>query len=218
VTIDVHALRSRFERAVEEAGGTRASQAAFAQLVARYAEAHRHYHTLAHIDACLRWLDLFRRVAEHPHEVELALWFHDVVYLPGRADNERRSAEFARLQLGALAVAAATVTRIARYVEATEQHSATGGDAALVADLDLTILGSPPSDFELFERQIRREYAHVPGPMYRVGRRRVLQRLVSRQVIYQVPQIRQQLETPARANLGRRIGELSRWFSRPPPV
>jgi predicted metal-dependent HD superfamily phosphohydrolase len=77
-------------------------------------------------------------------------------------------------------------------------------------DLDLTILGASPHDFARFEEQVRQEYAHVPALLYRLGRRRVLQGFLSRPRIYHVPQIREELEVRARANLERRLRELAR--------
>jgi predicted metal-dependent HD superfamily phosphohydrolase len=209
VTVDVRDLKSRFDRAALAAGATRARDAFFADLVARYREPHRHYHTLDHIDACLSWLDRFWAVAERPDEVALALWFHDAIYTPGATDNERQSARLACDHLGALGIDAAKAGRVARYIEATKHVDPTSGDAGLVVDLDLTILGAPARDFEVFERQIRREYVHVPDAMYRLGRGHVLQRFASRPHIYQVPQLREQLEAAARANLERRIATLS---------
>ena len=209
MSVDVHDLQARFNRAALAAGATRPREGVFTDLVARYREPHRHYHTLCHIDACLSWLDWFWAAAEHADEVELALWFHDAVYSPGATDNERQSARLACDQLKALGVDAAKAERVARYIEATEHVAPISGDAGLVVDLDLTILGAPARDFEVFEQQIRREYAEVPDSMYRLGRSHVLQGFVSRPYIYHLPQLREHLESAARANLGRRIDELS---------
>ena len=206
---DVQNLRARFARAVVAAGAARASDAVFAQLVTRYGEHHRHYHTLTHVNACLMWLDRFPSVAEHPQEVELALWFHDAVYDPRSSDNERLSAQLARDALNSLGVVQASIDRITRYIEATESHTAMTGDATLVIDLDLAILGSSSPDFNRFEMQIRKEYAHVPDPLYRAGRCRVLQGFLARSLIYQEPRIGEVLEAPARRNLERRVRELS---------
>jgi predicted metal-dependent HD superfamily phosphohydrolase len=204
----VEELRARFDRAATTAGATRPTDAVFANLVARYGEAHRHYHTLAHIDSCLARLDWFCGSAEHAEEVELALWFHDAVYALGDDGNERRSAQLAREHLGALGVSGAVIDRIARHIEATTTHIASGADSTLVVDLDLAILGARPRDFDEFEQQIRREYAHVSEPVYRSARRRVLQAFLARPEIYGVPSIRAELEAAARLNLARRIAQL----------
>jgi len=207
---DLRHLQSRFQRAAAAAGARGSSEGLFAELVSRYAEPHRHYHTLTHIAACLGWLHRFEANADHSEEVELALWFHDVIYTPGAGDNEQRSAQLARDRLAALGVADDPIGRVARHIQATEHHPAGTGDTALVIDLDLTILGSPPQAFDRFEEQIRREYGQVPEAMYRAGRCHVLESFLSRPVIYSVPPIRERLEAAARTNLARRVGELTR--------
>jgi predicted metal-dependent HD superfamily phosphohydrolase len=210
MSADATSLKLRFDRALSAAGATRAGDAVFDELVYRYAEAHRHYHTLAHVDACLAWLDWFCGDARHPEEVELALWFHDAVYDPRSHDNERRSGELARERLAAVGVPAGALDRITAHVLATEHHAATGGDGALVIDLDLTILGAPAPDFERFEAAIRREYAHVGDAAFTLGRRSILEGFLSKAEIYFTPKIREELEVRARTNLKRRIAELSR--------
>jgi predicted metal-dependent HD superfamily phosphohydrolase len=169
----------------------------------------RHYHTLEHIDACLAWLDEVKPSAEYPAEIELALWFHDAIYDPRAKDNERRSAELARRRLQELGVSRAVRERIADYVLATQKHIALAGDAALLVDLDLTILGADPAEFDRFEQQIRQEYQHVPEPMFRMGRSRVLKTFLDRPQIYVIPAVRWHLENAARRNLQRRIKQLS---------
>jgi predicted metal-dependent HD superfamily phosphohydrolase len=202
------ALQERFERAVLAAGGMHPSAAVFQDLVRRYGESHRHYHTLEHIDACLVWLDWFSGCADHAEEVELSLWFHDSVYSLSGRDNETQSAELARTHLGSLGLGGAAIDRIARHIEGTESHAASDRDSALVVDLDLSILGTRPKAFDAFEQQIRREYAHVPEPVYRDARRGILQGFLSRPQLYVSPPIRAELEASARANLQRRIAEL----------
>ena len=73
-------------------------------LVARHSEPHRHYHTLDHLDACLRHLPALRGLATYPDEVALALWFHDAIYDIDAVDNERRSADWAYESLSAARV------------------------------------------------------------------------------------------------------------------
>ena len=211
-------LRDRFGRAVAAAGGGAPGQVVFDDLLARYGEAHRHYHTLEHVAACLAGLDRWRQAAERPEEVELALWFHDAIYDPHGGDSERRSADLARAQLAALGVPSGAIDRVARSVEATERHEARGGDEALVIDIDLAILGASPDEVDRFERRIRQEYAHVPDALYRAGRRQVLQGFLSRPAIYQVPPVRAALEARARANLQRLVEQLSGQSAREPEL
>lgn len=62
-------------------------------LIESYSEPQRFYHTLAHIEHCLSLFDKIRSKVQNPDALELAIWYHDVVYLPGAIDNEQLSAD-----------------------------------------------------------------------------------------------------------------------------
>lgn len=70
----------------------------FDDLVRRYGEPPRAYHTLDHIAAGLAELDAISSyVPRLPRGLfELAWWFHDAVYDPLATDNERRSEQLLR--------------------------------------------------------------------------------------------------------------------------
>ena len=59
-----------------------------------YAHPSRAYHNLEHIHNMLEKLTESEKLAESPHRIILAIWFHDSVYDPRRTDNELKSAEF----------------------------------------------------------------------------------------------------------------------------
>lgn len=205
-------LRSRFEAALATAGAsspTEATERVFAELLERHAEAHRRYHTMEHVGACLGWLDWYAAHAQRPAEVSLALFFHDAIYDPEASDNEARSAALAREKLAELGVEAESIERIAAHILATKAHGAAEGDTQLVVDLDLTILGARRPVYDDFERRIREEYAHVPEALFRDGRRAVLEAFLSRAPIYRTPPLAEELEKRARANLERRVRELA---------
>ena len=75
-------------------------EALYQDLVARYREPHRRYHTLQHLEECFARFDELRALAEHPRDVELAIWFHDAIYDTRRSDNEARSAAWGRSVAG----------------------------------------------------------------------------------------------------------------------
>lgn len=206
---EVDQLSQRFARAAAEAGARGPATPVFLRLLERYREPQRRYHDLSHVAACLGWLDWFRSSAARPDEVELGLWFHDAVYDPRRVDNEQRSAELARVELSALGVRPESIEAVAQLVEATRAHDASGGDAALLVDIDLAILGARRHEFEQFELSIREEYGHVPEAAFRAGRAHVLSRFLARPVLYRTPMLREELEERARENLERRLRELS---------
>ena len=180
---------------------------AFADLVARYGEPSRHYHTLDHIRAVLGHVDALWPDA--PLALELAAWLHDVVYDSRAADNEERSADYARALLPALGVAESTIDETARLILLTRSHEADPDDRAgqILRDADLAILASDEATYDAYADAIRREYAWVPEPDYRAGRRRVLERFLARPRIFFTMEMIE-AEPQARANMAREIARL----------
>ena len=202
-------LRRSWRRAWAGVGHGDADAALGERLLACYREPQRAYHTLQHLGECIDGFDAAIDLAAHPGEVELALWFHDAVYDVARHDNEEKSADWAHaavLRAGAPADAAA---RIHGLVLATRHATApAGGDAALLVDIDLAILGAPVDRFDEYERQVRREYAAVADDAFRAGRCEILRSFLARPALYVTERFRARLEAPARANLERSLERL----------
>lgn len=178
-------------------------------LVARHSEPWRAYHVLAHVEHCLDELDRVRELACDADAVEAALWFHDAVYVPGRADNEARSARLARETLAAGGADERRQDVVARLILATRHGApAEGADERLIADVDLAILGADPARFDAYERDVRREYAAVPAPVFRARRAELLQGFLDRPQIYGTEPLRKRYEAAARRNLARSIAAL----------
>ncbi|KRA45128.1 hypothetical protein [Pseudoxanthomonas sp. Root630] len=196
-----------WQRAWAGIGAVGEGDALFARLTAAYAEPQRHYHTLQHLGECLTAFDNVHAHAGHPHEVELALWFHDAIYDIKGHDNEERSADWARDALRDAGVPAAAAQRVHDLVMAT-RHTAvpSGHDEQLLVDIDLSILGAARVRFDEYEQQIRKEYAYVPGFLFRRKRREILKGFLDRPAIYSTPHFHDALEARARDNLRRVTG------------
>jgi predicted metal-dependent HD superfamily phosphohydrolase len=167
----------------------------------------RHYHTLSHLDSCLRELDAARELAVRPAEVELALWFHDAVYRSWRHDNEAQSAALAARFLRIARPDCVERIRLA-ILATTHRDEDIAGDTALVVDIDLSILGAPPDVYAQFERAIRREYWWVPRARYVAGRGKLLQAFLGRFAIYKHDSFYERYEAQARANIAAAIAQL----------
>jgi predicted metal-dependent HD superfamily phosphohydrolase len=204
--VDTAALRASWSDAWRALGAS-ADDALLAELLARYGESHRAYHTLQHLGECLAHLARERDGAERPAEVALALWFHDAIYDVHRHDNEARSADWARQAARRAGLAPEVAERLHALVMAT-RHDAlpVGADARLLVDIDLAILGAPPARFAEYERQIRFEYAHVPPEVFEPRRRQILSGFLARDPLYLTAPMRARLEAVARANLGQAVG------------
>lgn len=188
-------------RSTCEALGIRQDLTLVEALLAAWSEPQRHYHALQHLRECLDALAQWRHLAREPGLLALALWFHDAVYDPQAPDNEARSADWVRAALPALGLPAPACERVARLVLATRDHVASDADMGLLLDLDLAILAAPAARFAEYEGQIRAEYAFVPEPDFRAGRRRILQGFLARERLFVTEALHQAWDATARANL-----------------
>lgn len=198
-------------RALWKALGAVGDDALYHELLARYNEPHRHYHTTRHLEEIFALLPSVESLARHAAEVEVALLFHDAVYEPLRQDNEARSAEWAVTTLEAGGAARDVASRVSDLIMATRHDVRPAeGDEEVVVDLDLAILGAPPERFDEYEHEVRAEFAVVPVLVFRKGRRNILQSFLDRPRIYHTAPLYRTRERQARENLERSIGKLSR--------
>ena len=99
--------------------------------------------------------------------------------------------------------------RVADLVLVTRHNARPmGADACVLVDIDLSILGRAPVAFEVYERQIREEYAWVPEPTFRQRRADILQSFLARRVIYETLLFQSRYEAQARQTLARSIARL----------
>lgn len=185
------------------------NSAAYKTLLIAYREPHRAYHTLEHIDACLQHLDVVRDDADRPHEIEMALWFHDAIYDPFSSTNEADSANWAQTFLRDCGLESDVIARIYNLIMVTKNHAGVAdNDAQLMLDIDLSILGAAPHIYDQFENGIRFEYKKVPGFIFKKKRKQILQSFLDKPKIYNHPYFTDKLEQQARKNLAQAIAVL----------
>lgn len=174
----------------------------WSELVERYSEPHRAYHTLEHLGHCLIEWDLAEPTVRDSDEVELAIWFHDSVYDVRANDNELRSAGLADRCLEKAGLPDDLRARVRRLILATQHAAAAETEAAAwLVDVDLAILGQPRDRYARFEKEIRIEYQWVSEVEFRAGRSAVLRRFLDRPSIYATDSFRGRYEAHARDNL-----------------
>lgn len=186
-----------------------------AELAKLYAAPERHYHNLAHIEALLALAARHRAEIADPEAIEAAIWFHDAIYDSQAKDNETRSAALAAERLGSR-LERGQLAKIIAMIEATATHlvpdladAAARHDAALLLDMDLSILGAAPPAFDAYEAGVRKEYDWVPEDLWRKGRAGVLQGFLARPHIFHTDAFRAELDNRARANIARSIATLT---------
>ena len=172
----------------------------FRELHRRYSEPHRHYHNARHIDECLELFDSVRSEARDPLALESAIWFHDVVYDPRANDNEEKSANFALLHFQGLS--SGFLELLIGLILATKTHMpGMVPDAALLIDIDLSILGKPSERFAEFESAIRNEYAWVMPADFCKARAYIVRGFLERDRIYHTNRFSTSLKPPPEKTL-----------------
>ena len=171
------------------------------KLLHAYQEPQRAYHSLQHIMECLVLFEKVQSQIEDALAVQLAIFFHDVVYQPHSASNEQESAMLMRQQLAG-ALPETQLDKIVKWILATQQHAvASESDLAYLLDIDLAILGSSPQRFAEYQQQIRQEYVWVDELMYQEKRHAVLRQFYLAQPLYQTRYFQQHYEQQAKTNL-----------------
>ncbi|MDF3146134.1 hypothetical protein [Streptomyces sp. T21Q-yed] len=173
---DLDALRARFTRALDatRSPATTPDPAPYADnLLTRWQEPQRHYHTLTHLTAVLDHIDELADHADDPDVVHLAAWFHDAVYLPERSENEERSARLAERALPEAGVPAERTAEVARLVfhDAVylPERSENEERSARLAERALPEAGVPAERTAEVARLVRLTTTHAPAPDDRDG-------------------------------------------------
>lgn len=217
---DLDALRSRWIRALEgvRSGGPDPDPYAD-NLLTRWREPQRRYHTVAHLTAVLDHIDVLEKEAADPDLVRLAAWFHDAVYLPDRSENEERSARLAERALTEAGVSQERTAEVARLVRLTVTHAPADDDrnGQVLCDADLAVLASAPDAYAAYTAAVREEYAFVPDEAFRTGRADVLRQLLDLPRLFRTPYAARAWEERARENVRRELDHLSSAPAPKPP-
>lgn len=199
-----------------------------ADIISAYESSGRFYHTRRHLEDVLQKLDWAKSalvatddladIPEHERPVlfdtiELALWYHDAVYDAKEYDNEMKSRNLF-LGDGAKNGLPDHIQReVAMLIDITAKHkNARKLDERILCDCDLAILGAPKAEFDEYDANIRREYAHVPRREYENARRRVLAGFLKQGKIFKTNAFQAEFGARARWNLMRRTSPVRAWI------
>lgn len=168
----------------------------------------RVYHGLRHLEECLQEFDSVKRTARNPFAVELALWYHDVVYdtkPPLSGWNEAASAGLAVDHLSELGFPGDFVYKVAKLVLATRHDKLlVDNDEQLIADIDIAIFGKPKGWVDEYEAGIWEEYSWAKGTAAgRQKRAEILKGFLDRDSVYYTEIFRLRYEKQARESLKR---------------
>lgn len=176
----------------------------FLDLVHRYSEPHRRYHTILHVEDCLfEYLNLVKNDGATDPAIVMAIFWHDVVYNGNPGQDEEASAELLEKTLPPSAIrysAASMIRKTATYAAA--------GSFGVMGDCDLAGLGSTWPSYEDAGKRIRAEYKSVSDHGWAVGRSAFIKRMLELPRIFSTEEFFQSREARARQNMERELNSL----------
>ncbi len=144
------------------------------EVLVRYKESHRFYHTTQHL---LEVLENLKKSGGTSDELFLAAVYHDAIYDPKASDNEERSAELFLEHAKSSSLSADQKNKIKQYILDTKSHETKDATSQFLINADLEILSQPFEKLIAYEKQIFREYQFVDYTVYKPKRLEVLNSL-----------------------------------------
>lgn len=184
---------------------------AWQQLSELYGQEGRYYHTLNHIDHMLLQMEEHVPKEFQSRELELAIWYHDVIYEWDSKENERKSADLClKVLTNNKLLATESIDLVEALIMSTKGHQIRLQgqhllENQLMLDLDLSILGVDTTRYKQYSIDIRQEYIQIPLEDYQKGRVEVLTYFLNREELYFSPIFKRLYEKQARENLQREI-------------
>jgi predicted metal-dependent HD superfamily phosphohydrolase len=202
----------------------KASKSIAYALWARMTDMQLHYHTPIHV---LSMFQFHKKILDEgagdtydltPSE-QLAIWFHDSVYVPGagEGENEHNSVLFMNAMMQPFIKDKDILARAGELIGETAYHmtnmeEAQGDDIAwaVILDLDLCTFSFEYEDFSQISDLVGKEYDGIyTEEEYKAGRKKFLESMLAKGFIYRTPFFRQRFEEKAKENLTKAINLLS---------
>lgn len=182
-------------------------------LESHYITPERHYHNLNHIHEVLQVVRSMQHLSHNYRPIQLAAWFHDIIYeMDAGADNEARSAEFARYYLRDVGIPKVVVEQVERLILWTRHKELpTDIDGKIIVDADLASLAAPLPIFTRNSQGIRKEYSKIPDGSYCQARVEILKQFLNRERIFLTEWMYHRYEKQARINISNEIVILQRF-------
>lgn len=175
---------------------------AWKEIDLNYSSKKRFYHTTEHLKNIFDQLSEVKKEITNWESILFSLFYHDLIYNITKSDNEEKSADIAVERMSQFAVPIKIVDECKQHIVATKSHFISGNnDTNYFTDADLSILGSPREEYNLYHQNVRREYSIYPDLLYKQGRKKVLKSFFEMERIYKTEYFYNKFEKLARSNI-----------------
>lgn len=165
-----------------------------------YDEPHRHYHNQDHLLHCLCEFDAVRDRLQRPDEVEMAIWFHDVIYAPMGRENEANSVRFFE-EVSCNHMRSEFVASVGDLIMVTTHRDPPeSADQKYICDIDMSSFGTTWERFLTDSKNLKRE-SPAPDAEFYAGKCRFLRAILNRPRIFLTDYFYARYERQARGNI-----------------
>ena len=177
------------------------------ELFASYYDNSRYYHNLEHIQNCLWELDQVKDQSIDKSMIELAIWYHDVIYSPISKVNELQSAKQMKEALIKFPSKINLDYVYKMILSSPQKGPKLTNSEQYFFDIDYSVLGQREIDYMAYKQNVRIEYSSVPSLLYYLKRKFFLKNLL-KMGIFQTQYFKMRYESQAVLNIKSELAKM----------
>lgn len=173
------------------------------EILNNYTKKWKYYHNLNHIHSFIELFEKYNNIIEkEKNEFLLSIFFHDIIYIPSRNDNEEESIKLCNKFIQEVQPQNLNKEKVNEFIMETKNHLLNkdyGNDINLFMDMDMQIIGQ--YNWEDYEKSIRKEYCFYDKNIYNIKRKEFLEKLNKKERIFRTDIFYKEFEKNARTNI-----------------
>ena len=180
------------------------------EILENYTKKWKFYHNLNHVYSFVNLFEKYNKfINNYKNEFLISIYFHDIIYIPSRNDNEEESINMFNKFYNEVKPNNLNKEKVIEFIAETKNHSLSKDydfELDLFLDMDMQIVAD--ENWEDYENKIRKEYCFVDETEYKNKRRQFLQSLVNKNRIFRTQIFYDTYEQIAKNNITNIINKL----------
>ena len=156
------------------------------EILENYTKKWKFYHNLNHVYSFVNLFEKYNKfINNYKNEFLISIYFHDIIYIPSRNDNEEESINMFNKFYNEVKPNNLNKEKVIEFIAETKNHSLSKDydfELDLFLDMDMQIVAD--ENWEDYENKIRKEYCFMDETEYKNKRRQFLQSLVNKNRIF----------------------------------
>ena len=180
------------------------------EILENYTKKWKFYHNLNHVYSFVNLFEKYNKfINNYKNEFLISIYFHDIIYIPSRNDNEEESINMFNKFYNEVKPNNLNKEKVIEFIAETKNHSLSKDydfELDLFLDMDMQIVAD--ENWEDYENKIRKEYCFMDETEYKNKRKQFLQSLVNKNRIFRTQIFYDTYEQIAKNNITNIINKL----------